>query len=180
MKSTHLNPTFKNFLLSSAGVIFIAIFAQINIDLPGGIPISGQSFAVLVTAFLLGCAWGTISVGTYVLAGVLGLPFFADGASGFEVLLSGSGGFIIGFIVAAFFTGWLGDKGWKQSFWKSLLAMTIGTAIILFLGISKLTYDYDLASALKWGFYPFIWGAVIKIVIGAGVCYLFQSSKIRS
>ncbi len=172
-----MHPTFKNALLSLAGVIFIAIFAQINIDLPGGIPISGQSFAVLVMAFLLGPTWGTIAVAAYVLAGVSGLPFFADGASGYEVLLSGSGGFIIGFIVAAFFTGWLGDNGWKQSFWKSLLAMTIGTVIILFLGITKLTYDYDLASALKWGFYPFIWGAVIKIIAGAGVCYLLQIRK---
>lgn len=175
-----MHPTLKNILLSLVGVIFIAIFARIDIDLPGGIPISGQSFAVLVIAFLLGRTWGTISVALYVFAGALGLPFFADGASGYEVLLSGSGGFIIGFIVAAFFTGWLGDNGWSQSFWKSLLAMIIGTVIILFLGVAKLTYDYNLANALEWGFYPFIWGAVIKIIAGAGVCYLLPSKKNQS
>ena len=167
-----MQPTLKQIILCLAGVIFIALFARIDIDLPGGIPISGQSFAVLVTAFLLGRLWGTTAVILYVLAGTIGLPVFANGASGYEVLLSGSGGFIFGFIVAAFFTGWMGDKGWASSIPKSLLAMIIGTAIILFLGVGKLTIDYDLQSALKWGFYPFLWGALIKIILGAGVASL--------
>jgi biotin transport system substrate-specific component len=161
-----LNTNFKKILLSIAGVIFIAIFAQIDIDLPGGIPISGQSFAVLLTAILLGRRWGTLAVGAYVIAGIIGLPFFAGGASGLEVIRSGSGGFIIGFVIAAFFVGWLGDEGWKTSFGKSILTMVAGTAIILFLGVGKLTYDYDLTRALTWGLYPFLWGALIKIILG--------------
>lgn len=174
-----MQPTVKQIILCLAGVIFIALFARIDIDLPGGIPISGQSFAVLVTAILMGRVWGTLSVTLYVLAGAVGLPVFADGASGYEVLLSGSGGFIIGFIVAAFFTGWTGDEGWGMSFWKSLLAMTIGTFVILLLGVGKLTVDYDLRRALEWGFYPFIWGALIKIVLGAGVAYLANRLQSR-
>ncbi len=169
-----MNPTLKNIWLSLTGVIFIAIFAQIDIDLPGGIPISGQSFAVLVTAILLGRLWGIFAVALYVILGVLGLPVFANRASGLEVLESGSGGFVIGFVVAAFFIGWLGDAGWKRSFGKSFLAMLMGTAIILFLGVGKLTYDYDLASALEWGFFPFLWGAVVKIILGAVVSTAFS------
>jgi len=170
-----MNSNLKHVLLALAGTLFVVIFAQINIDLPGGIPISGQSFAVLLTAIILGRYWGTISILLYVFAGVAGLPVFADGASGIEVLTSGSGGFIIGFIFAAFVTGWLGDIEWKKSFWKSLLAMIIGTIIILVFGVGKLTYDYTLSQALEWGFYPFIWGAILKIFLGAAIAYSIRN-----
>ena len=151
------------------GILFIAIFAQINIDLPGGIPISGQSFAVLLTAYILGRKWGTIAVFGYVLLGAIGLPIFADAKAGIEVLKGGSGGFLIGFIVAAFVVGWLAELNWRKSFVKSLLVMLLGTAIILTFGIGKLTLDYSFPQALEWGFYPFLWGALVKIVVGAAI-----------
>jgi biotin transport system substrate-specific component len=170
-----MNSNLKHVLLALTGALIVAVFAQVNIDLPGGIPISGQSFAVLLTAIILGRLWGTISILFYVLMGVSGLPVFADGASGIVVLTSGSGGFIIGFLFAAFVTGWLGDIEWKKSFWKSLFAMTIGTIIILVFGVGKLTYDYTFFQALEWGFHPFLWGAIIKIILGATVAYLIRN-----
>ncbi|MCB0650193.1 MAG: biotin transporter BioY [Saprospiraceae bacterium] len=175
-----MNPTLKRIFRAIVGILFIALFARINIDLPGGIPISGQSFAVLVTAILLGRKWGTLSVLGYVIIGILGWPVFAEGAAGIKVLYSGSGGFIIGFIVAAFFTGWLGDRGWKFTFWKSLTAMSLGTFIILLFGVGKLTYDYNLLQALQWGFYPFLWGALAKIILGAILSAALHSKQHES
>lgn len=171
-----MHPEFKKLFSALAAFIFVALFAQIDIDLPGEIPVSGQSFAVLLSAFLLGRKWGTIAMTIYVLAGISGLPVFAGGAAGMEVLRSGSGGFLIGFIFAGFITGWLSEQGWGTSFWKSLLTMTIGTIVILLTGIGKLTYDYSLKQALEWGFYPFITGALIKIVFGAVLAFLLKSS----
>ena len=152
------------------GVVFIALFAQLAFDVPFGeskIPISGQTYAVLLVAYLLGALWGTIANAIYVLLGVLGVPIFAEGNSGIDVLTGGTGGYLIGFIIAAFAVGKLSEQPHAFTFSKSLIAMTIGTFIILFFGIARLAQLYSLEEALEWGFYPFIIGGVVKIILGA-------------
>ena len=161
-------------------ILFVALFAQLSIDVPLGessIPITGQTFAVLLSAYWLKQKNGTIAILAYVLLGILGLPIFADGQSGWAVLMGGSGGFLIGFIVAAYVVGYLGELTWQGSFTKSLLAMTIGTAIILFFGIGRLTSLYGLEKGLAYGFYPFWKGAIVKIVLGAIVLPLYYRLK---
>lgn len=163
-------------------VLFIALFAQISIDVPVGesnIPITGQTFAVLLVAYILGGQKGLIAITAYVLIGIIGAPIFADGKAGIEVLLGGSGGFLIGFIASAYPTGLLGKKGWRQDFPKSLLAMTIGTAIILFFGIGRLSHLYGLSKGLEYGFYPFWQGAIVKIILGAMVMPIYYRIKNR-
>lgn len=161
-------------------ILFVALFAQLSIDMPLGessIPITGQTFAVLLSAYWLKRKNGTIAILAYVLLGVFGLPIFADGQSGWVVLMGGSGGFLIGFIIAAYAIGYLGEQTWRISFTKSLLAMTIGTAIILFFGIGRLTSLYGLEKGLAYGFYPFWKGAIVKIVLGAIVLPLYYRLK---
>ena len=161
-------------------VAFIAGFAQCTINLDWHdlqIPISGQSFAVLVVGMLLGRKYGLVSILLYLLLGALGLPFFADGTSGWEVFTKGSAGFLIGFAIGAFVVGWLADIGWRKSFAKALLAMTIGTGLIVGSGVLWLTYLYGWAKALEYGFYPFVWGAVAKIIIGAVVVWGFDKLR---
>ncbi len=163
-------PIFLQRIAPLIAVIFIALSAQLTINLDWQeikIPISGQSFAVLVSGMLLGRKWGLVSVLMYLILGGLGLPFFADGGSGWESFTGGSAGFLIGFAVAAFFVGWFGDIGWRNSLVKSLLAMFVGTFIIVDAGVVWLTYLYGWEKALEYGFYPFVWGAIIKIVLGA-------------
>ncbi|MFT5911169.1 MAG: biotin transport system substrate-specific component, partial [Paraglaciecola sp.] len=124
-----LNILFKKWLYVLAGILFIALFAQMTLEVPlheQEIPISGQTFAVLLVGFLLREKWGTIALIGYLLAGILGLPVFADGASGIEAIQGGTGGFLIGFVVGAAVVGWMGSQGWGRSFWKCLLAMFIG------------------------------------------------------
>lgn len=161
-------------------LLFVALFAQLSIDVPLGessIPITGQTVAVLLSAYWLKRKIGTIAIFTYVLLGVLGLPIFADGQSGWTVLMGGSGGFLIGFIIAAYVIGYLGEQRWPASFTKSLIAMTIGTVIILFFGIGRLTSLYGLEKGLTYGFYPFWKGAIVKIVLGAIILPLYYRLK---
>lgn len=167
------HPTFQ----ISLAILFIAIFAQLSIDVPLGesnIPITGQTFAVLLAAYWLGQKKGTLAVFAYVVLGTLGLPIFADGKAGWEVLVGGSGGFLLGFIIAAYAIGYLGEKNWWFSFTKSLAAMAIGTVIILLFGVGRLASIYGLEKGLAYGFYPFWKGAIVKIVLGSLILPMYH------
>lgn len=167
----------KSFLKIILSVLFIAFFAQISFKIPvreSDIPITGQTFAVLLIAYFYKRKIGTLAVLSYVLLGAIGLPIFADGKSGWAVLIGGSGGFLLGFIFSAYIIGYLGENAWPKSFPKSLLAMTIGTIIILFFGISRLALIYGFEKAMAYGFYPFWKGAIFKIILGAAILPLYH------
>jgi len=171
---------YKLFFKILFAVLFIALFAQISVSVPVGesdIPITGQTFAILLIAYIFKRTIGTIAVFFYLLIGVIGLPVFADGKSGWEILIGGSGGFLLGFIFAAYIVGYLGEKEWLTSFPKSLFAMTIGTVIILFFGVSRLAFIYGFDSAMEYGLYPFWKGAIIKIIFGAAILPLYHRLK---
>jgi biotin transport system substrate-specific component len=160
----------KNILTILISVAFMALMAQLTLVLPGnlgGIPITGQSLAVLVVGLLFPIEIGAAAVFIYVLLGALGLPVYADGGSGWEALKGGSGGFLVGFILAALVMGWLHRLDWHKSFLKALLAMIIGTTVLLACGITRLSMLYGFEKALEYGFYPFWKGAVVKILLGA-------------
>lgn len=168
----------KKILWVLGGIAFIALFAQLTMEVPLNeqkIPISGQTFAVLLVGFLYRFKWGTITLLSYLLAGILGVPVFADGASGLAIVQGNSGGFLIGFVVGAAVVGWLGNQGWGRVFWKCLLAMLIGTAVIMAFGVARLTWLFNFENALKWGFYPYLAGAGVKIFVGAIVGYLIEN-----
>ena len=173
----------KDWLHIFFSVFFISIFAQLRIDLPFhdlNIPVTGQTFAVLVAAIFIGPKNAGLSILLYWILGIVGLPVFAKGASGIEVFQKGTGGYLYGFLIAAILTGWLGQKKWGNQLSKALLAMTIGTAIIIICGLLQLTYLYNWNKALEYGFYPFIWGAVIKIIIGGIFVYGINHSELLS
>jgi len=159
-------------------VIFISFFAQIEIILPinkDGIPITGQTFAILLVGYFLGSKNAVMAVLLYLFFGAIGLPVFAGGAGGFEVFSDDSAGFLLGFIFGAAATGYFGEKGWGKSFFKCFLGMVIGTLIISAFGVLLLVFKYDLNSALKHGFYPFLWGALIKTIIGATIPPIYHN-----
>ncbi|NJN77733.1 MAG: biotin transporter BioY [Saprospiraceae bacterium] len=92
-------------------------------------------------------------------------------------MIGNTGGYLFGFAVAAFAVGWLGEcENWRVNFGKSLIAMTIGTAIILIFGTTFLGIKIGFSDALKYGFYPFLLGAAIKIVLGAAVLPLYYKT----
>jgi biotin transport system substrate-specific component len=159
-------------------VLFISVFAQIEVVLPtnqGGIPVTGQTFAVLLVGYFLGIRKGMSAILFYLIFGAIGLPVFAGGAGGFEVFFGNSAGFLFGFIFGAASTGYFGEKGWGKDFFKCLLGMVVGTSVIIFFGLLFLTVKYDFWTALKYGFYPFVWGAIIKSFLGAMIPPIYHN-----
>ena len=105
------------------------------------------------------------------------MPVFAKGASGIDTLMGGSGGFLYGFLVGGYVCGALQENGFGASFAESLIAMTIGTALILICGIAQLTFLYGLEKALEYGFWPFWPGALVKIILGAVIIYYIPKEQ---
>lgn len=179
MKQRALSLSFQ-FIL---GVLLIALFAQLSIPAPqalGGIPITGQSLAVLLAGLLLPFPWGGGAVLLYLLLGGLGLPVFAEGGSGWPSFSSGSGGFLIGFLLAALGMGILRRQGWGQHLGYSLLANGLGTAVIVVSGLLWLAHLYGWGKALEYGFYPFWPGAMVKILLGGLIAWsILRKRKAR-
>jgi biotin transport system substrate-specific component len=102
-----------------------------------------------------------------LLLGIVGLPIFAQGSSGMEVITGKTGGYLIGFLIASLFMGEFNHRQWPLKIGTSLMAMCIGTAIILLSGFTKLGLDIGWVSAFEHGIKPFLGGAFLKIIIGA-------------
>ena len=115
----------------------------------------------------LGRVRGTAVVLAYLAEGAAGLPVFAGGKAGMVALAGPTGGYLIGFLAAAFVVGYLADRGWDKGYGKSVLAMTLGTAVIFICGLTQLSLFVPVASLTAVGLYPFIPGALLKIAIAA-------------
>ena len=166
--------TIKNIGWALLAAIFIALCAQIEFEVPlnkENIPISGQTFAILLAAFFLGRWYAVLALLIYIVMGALGLPVFAGGASGIEKLYGGSAGYFGGFIYAAYIVGAYGERGWRRNLLKCIQAMFYGTLIILSLGVIRLLFIYSPEEALEVGFYPFIKGGVVKVLLGGIVAF---------
>jgi len=159
----------------SAGLVivfslFIAACAQFSIHI-GPIPITGQTFAVLLTGMLLGSRLGAAAVIAYLIEGAIGLPFFAGGGAGLVRFLGPTAGYLVAFPAAAFIVGAFAEYGWDKRYEMAVAAMAIGSAII-FLGgwawFAILTNTSPVA-AFKLAVLPFLLGDVIKIALGAAV-----------
>ena len=148
-----------------AGCLFVALLAQVKIPLGfTPVPITGQTFAVLLVGASLGSWRGGGALLLYLVAGSW-LPFYAGGASGFVWSIA-SGGYIVGFIPAAFAVGWLCERGWDRKPWI-LLAMLAGNVILYVPGLLWLATfapaESRWATTMEWGLYPFIIGDAVKL-----------------
>ncbi|WP_404448276.1 biotin transporter BioY [Sutcliffiella horikoshii] len=146
-----------------------AVLAQMEIPLPL-VPISGQTLAVGLAATILGSRYGAMSMVCYVLLGAVGLPVFAEMKGGAGVLVGPTGGYIFGFILAAFFTGYILEKTAFTLKW-AMVANTVGMIITLVMGTIqlKLVMDMTWADALKFGVYPFIVVGLIKAFLASWI-----------
>ncbi len=160
-----------NLMLTVLGSWFVALLAQISIPLGfTPVPITGQTLGVLLVGSLLGTRLGTLALLLYVAQGAIGLPFFADGNSGVQVLYGSTAGYIFGFVLAAALTGWLAERGWDRKVSTTVLSMVLGTVLIYVPGVLWLAgFVGGLGEAMVLGVLPFLLGAVIKIAVAAGV-----------
>ncbi|MCI0595450.1 MAG: biotin transporter BioY [candidate division Zixibacteria bacterium] len=146
------------------GSFLMALSAQIAIPLPfSPVPITGQTFAVLVVGMLLGRWRGTAAVLAYLTEGTLGLPVFAGGAAGIAKILGPTGGYLVSFLPAAYLVGYLAEKGWDRKISTTFLAMILGNVIIFSFGALWLARFVGLDKALSLGVLPFLAGDVVKI-----------------
>ena len=149
-----------------AAILTIAVASRLTIDV-GSIPITGQTLAILGWAFFLSPKESILALCTYLILGFIGAPVFANGESGIEKLYGGSGGYLIGFLVASFIVSWLYKK-WHSNSFPSIFALTLlGTIVILLFGVGRLMTLYDVQKGIQYGFIPFWKGALIKILIGS-------------
>jgi biotin transport system substrate-specific component len=161
----------RDIALVIGGALLTALCAQITIPLPGDpVPITGQTFAVLLTGAALGSRRGASSMGLYMALGLF-LPFYSDGGSGFDVIWGATGGYIVGFIPAAYATGWMAERKLDRNPVSALPAFTIGSMIVFLVGVPWLAVaaDVSLAKAIALGFTPFIPGGIVKAVAASGV-----------
>ena len=151
-------------LLVGFNLLLVAT-ANIAIPLPFSlVPITGQTFGVLLAAMALGSSRGVAVVALYLAEGASGLPVFAGGAGGVQHFFGPTGGYLLGFLPAAWLVGALAERGWDRTYFKSLFTLLAGPALIFISGLSWLTNWYpEPALVLAAGLYPFIPGALIKI-----------------
>lgn len=142
--------------------------AYLSFSLPfSPVPITGQTFGVLLVAMALGRVRGSGVVLAYLAEGAAGLPVYAGGAAGVGVLAGPTGGYLIGFLLAAYLTGWLADHGWDRGYFKSTMAMLAGSVLIFMCGLAQLSLFVPAGAVLAMGLYPFIVGGVVKISLAA-------------
>ena len=145
--------------------LFTALLARVSIPLGfTPVPITGQTLAVLLTGAALGSRRGASSMTLYLVAGAW-LPVYAGGGSGFVWDLA-SGGYIVGYIPAAFVVGFLCERGWGHRVWI-VLAMLAGNIVLYIPGLIRLAFFVPVSKVLELGLYPFIPGDLIKLGIAS-------------
>ncbi len=162
----------RDLALVVAGALLTALCAQISIPVPGSpVPITGQTFAVLLGGAGLGAARGASSQGLYATLGLIGLPLYSEGESGPDILFGATGGYIFGFVLAAYVVGRLAERQHDRTPLKALPLFTIGSLIIFALGVPWLAVSADMSpvEALDAGFVPFIPGGIVKALAAAAL-----------
>jgi biotin transport system substrate-specific component len=153
----------RDLFLILTGSWLVALFAQVEIPLQP-VPITGQTFAVLLVGALLGSKRGAAAMIAYIAQGGLGLPFFAGGAAGMGILTGATAGYLLGFVGAAYAVGWLAERGLERSVRTSILPFLVGTVIIYVFGVAWLSILLgSLSKALQFGMLPFVMGDLVKL-----------------
>jgi len=155
-----------------AGTALVAGAAQISISLPfTPVPITGQTFAVLLVGAALGTVRGCASLLLYLVVGIAGAPVYADHAHGWSVVTSASGGYLVGFVLAAAVTGFLAEHRWDRRLSSSISLMLTGNVIVYLVGLPWLAVvlDTGLKKTLELGLYPFVPGDIFKLYLAAAL-----------
>ena len=154
----------------AGGSLLIAACAQVAAWLPlSPVPVTAQTFGVLVVGMLLGSRRGAMAAALYLLEGACGLPVFAGGAGGIAWLAGPTGGYLVGFVAAAWLTGRLAERGWDRRAASTAAAMALGDAALLLPGAVWLSAFVGPGAALYGGLAVFLPGEAFKIALAAAV-----------
>lgn len=147
-----------------AGVAFLALLAQIRLQI-GVVPVTGQTLGVLLLGAAYGARLGAMTSGAYLLFGVAGMPLFTGGQAGFAYLMGPTGGYLVGFVVAATLLGALAERGWDRSMRLTAVAMLVASLVIYAFGLTWLHFAVggSWLRAIELGMLPFVAGDLIKL-----------------
>ncbi len=161
------NSLLRNVILAVGGTLVLALAAHIHVPmLP--VPMTLQTMAVLAIGGAYGARLGAATLALYAAEGATGLPVFSPTADGYPGITGPTGGYILGFILAAALVGYLADRGWDKSLPKMLAATLLGAAVLYIPGLAWLsTFVGGLPKAIEFGLTPFILGDAIKAVVAA-------------
>jgi biotin transporter BioY len=179
MRTSTARLTFMDMVISRTGLLWDAVlvvgfacltaaFAQISFWI-GPVPVTGQTFAVLLTGALLGSRRGALSQLSYLAVGATGIPYWfaLGGPPGIARLVGPTGGYLIGFVAVAYLVGWLAERGWDRRIWTAALAMLAGETVLYVFGLTWLVRFVPIGKVLQVGLYPFIIGDLIKVAAAA-------------
>jgi biotin transport system substrate-specific component len=155
-------------ILVALGTALLTLSAKINLPLPY-VPMTLQTLVVLVIGAAYGWRLGVVTVIAYLAEGAIGLPVFAGPVGGLAPFMGPTGGYLVGFVAAAFIAGWLSERGWDRSVPLLFVAMGLGHIVILAAGFAWLAFGIKLGPEKAWlvGIAPFVAASVIKNALGA-------------
>eukprot|EP01084_Bolivina_argentea_P120247 213153_1 len=182
------------------GSLWIAMWAQASFDLPkwwdkvadteSEVPISFQTFAIMVLSSLVGWKSGALAGILYIIEILIGLPFGAEQSGGWQTIAYSHGGYFVGFVIALFQIGYMAEKGWDRKLWTIVVTLIIGNLIIYACGLIWLPFGLSLktkthvhevvcgfkhgcvGNVFMWGMVPFLPGDAIKIILATFVLKL--------
>jgi len=150
--------------------LLIALSAQAAIPLPfTPVPVTLQTFAVILTGCLLGSGRGALAALAYLAEGSAGLPFFSGGTAGLAHLFGPTGGYLVGCVAAAFLAGFMVERGLARRWAGRLLTLVAADVAVFVFGVIWLGAFTGLAKAVVLGFVPFVIGDALKIAVAWGV-----------
>ena len=159
-------------LLVVGGAGLVALAAQIEIHLGfTPVPITAQTFAVLLVGTALGSLLGVAALALYVLVGLLGAPVYAGGEGGWEWIEGATGGYLVGFVFAAGLAGLLAERQWDRRLATAVTALLTGNVVIYLFGLPWLARvaDYGWQETLENGLYPFVVGDLVKLYLAGAL-----------
>jgi len=169
--SERMHTRARHIALILIGTALISLGAQVVFYVPGNpVPFTGQTFSVLLSAGALGFRRGVAASALYVLIGAIGLPVFAGGKHGLDIVLGASGGYLIGFVVASAIVGRLAELGWDRTIFGAIGAMLFGSLAIYAIGVPWLAYvayGGDLNAAYQTGMQTFLLWDALKLALAA-------------
>ena len=172
LPTARINAWARNLVLVAAGVAALTLSAKVSIPLwPSPVPLTLGTLAILTIGSAYGPRLGLATILSYLALGAFGLDVFAGSSAeknGLVYMMGGTGGYLVGYVLATLLLGFFARKGWDRSVWRMGFAMLAGNVLIYLPGLVWLrTFAADWAQTLEWGLTPFLIGDGIKLVIAA-------------
>jgi len=162
-------PLARNAALALLGTALLWASAKAQVPM-WPVPMTMQSYVILVLGMAYGARLAAATVALYLLEGAVGLPVFSgtpERGIGISYMMGPTGGYLVGFVAAAWAMGWLAERGWDRSLWRAAAAMALGTAILFAPGLAWLAALFGWSKAIAVGLSPFIEGSILKLALAA-------------